>query len=719
MKGDHRSFARAAATSLLGLIIQVVLGLSLLFYSMVGGVVNGIAMQGDHAAQTAAYHILITSAVWLMLMIVFDQHRRERLEAMEAESLDATAARESSVFGTMSDDLRVNAKRLAWMYKVVVPAVSIAVGVALIAMGAWKYHEVTRNLSGALAEASNAATHGNWFEEYTGIPYQGWAISLGMGVAVVGFVFARFTSGMSKNPVWAPLRAGSSAAVAASLFGLALSLGQFAEVLGAVRASRYLLVAFPIASMVLGAEVLVNFLLNLYRPRKPGEMPRPAVDSWLLGSVAAPDQIAKNIGGAIGYQFGVDVSGSWAYRLVSRSLGTLILFAAGVVWLLTCVTIVGPDEQGVRVRLGKRIASEDSRDASVGPGIHFTLPWPIERIERTATTHLHTVDLATARPPESLRHVLWTNDHKIKDELKVIVRSSRAAQALPAPVGAAVPALLAPEAPASVDQSLSLLVVEVPLVYRINDLKKYEELATPQTRDAYIKALARREVVRYLGTLDEDELLSTRRVETSDKIRKLVGDALTAANTGVETVFCGIEGVHPPKDTASSYEGVVQSQLFANVAVERANLEATNTLIGAAGSQQAATELAKELDAMDRLQQSKAPAEQIKAQEARVEAMVRAAGGAVGSSLATARADRWSKHMSQRGAAESYAGRLAAFHANPDLYFATTYLETISDIMKDSRLYIIDDRYPTSRIQLDLKDLNTAGFEGFKPGDNK
>ena len=29
-------------------------------------------------------------------------------------------------------------------------------------------------------------------------------------------------------------------------------------------------------SMVLGGEVLVNFLLNLYRPRKPGEMPRPA-----------------------------------------------------------------------------------------------------------------------------------------------------------------------------------------------------------------------------------------------------------------------------------------------------------------------------------------------------------------------------------------------------------------------------------------------------------
>ncbi|HZW07316.1 MAG TPA: SPFH domain-containing protein [Phycisphaerales bacterium] len=719
MKGDHRSFARAAAVSLLGLIIQVALGLALLIYSKVGGVVDGVALQGDHAAQTAAFHVLITSLVWLVLMIVFDQHRRERIEAMEAESLDATAARESSVFGTMSDDLRVNAKRLAWMHRVVLPVVSIFIGLALIGMGLWKYREVTRSLSGAAAEAANATTRGSWLEEYTGIPHQGWAISLGLGVAVVGFVFARFTSGMSKNPVWAPLRAGASAAVAASLFGLAMSLGHFAEVLGAVRFSRYLLVAFPVASMVLGAEILVNFLLNLYRPRKPGEMPRPAVDSWLLGSIAAPDQIAKNIGGAIGYQFGVDVSGSWAYRLVSRSLGTLILFAAGVVWLMTCFTVVGPDEQGVRVRLGRRIEE-------VGPGLKMTLPWPIERIERTATTQLHSIDLATARPPESLTHVLWTNDHKVQDEMKVIVRSSRSAQAV-APAGAAPAA--APSA--SADESLSLLVVEVPLIYRITDLGKYEQLATPRTRDAYLRALARREVVRYLGTLSEDELMSSRRLETNNKLRALVDKALSDAQTGVETVFCAIEGVHPPKETASSYESVVQNQLFARAGVERASLDASSVLISAAGSQEAATAIAGELVKLDQLRDALAASvraraadvaakdEAVKAQEQKVDQMVRAAGGAVGSSLATARADRWTKHMSQRGAAESYAGRLAAFQANPSLYFASTYFETLTDALKQSRLYLVDDNYPTSRMSLDLKDLNTGGFTGFQAPEAK
>lgn len=693
MKGDHRSFARAAATSLLGLGIQLVLGLALLIYGIVGH---------DHASMTAGLQVLICALVWVMLAVVFDQHRRERLEAMEAESLDASAARESSVFGTMSDDLRVNAKRLAWMHRILVPGVSLIIAFALMGLGAWKYYDVTRNISGEAAVAAGAAVHQSWLEEYQGVLYQGWAISLGLAVAVIGFVFARYTSGMSKNPVWAPLRAGSSAVVAASLFGLLIALGQFAEILGAVRISHYLLVIFPVASMVLGAEILVNFLLNLYRPRKPGEMPRPAVDSWLLGSIAAPDQIAKNIGGAIGYQFGVDVSGSWAYRLVSRSVGTLVLFAAGVVWLMTCFTVVGPDEQGVRVRLGRRIEE-------VGPGLKFSLPWPIERIERIATTQLRTLELATSRPPDSLGHILWTNDHKIKDEMKVIVRSSRAATT-PA-------AATASSETAAVDESLALLVVEVPLVYRINDLSKYESLATPATRDAYLKALARREVVRYMGTLDEDELLSSKRVETSEKLRTLVSKALADASTGVEAVFCGIEGVHPPKDTAGSYEKVVQTQLFAHAEVERAMLEASNSLIGAAGSQQAATSIAAELDALDRLRQAKAPADQIAAQESKLEAMVRAAGGAVGSSLATARAERWTKHMSQRGAAEAYAGRLAAFQANPTLYFASSYFETLNAIMKDSRVYLIDDSYRDTRATLDLKELNSGGLLGFNPAD--
>jgi regulator of protease activity HflC (stomatin/prohibitin superfamily) len=261
------------------------------------------------------------------------------------------------------------------------------------------------------------------------------------------------------------------------------------------------------------------------------------------------------------------------------------------------------------------------------------------------------------------------------------------------------------------DESLALLVVEVPLTYRIADLKLYERLSTPQSREAYLRAVARREVVRYLGTLNEEELLSIRRAATSEKLREKVEAKLKEAQTGVDVVFCAIEGVHPPKDTAGSYEAVVQKQLFAQAEIERANLDASSELISVAGSSKTAGAIADELAKLDSL--AAVGGAPYTAQQAKVQEMVRAAGGRVGSGLAAAQADRWSRHMAQRGAAEAYAGRLAAFHANPSLYFSQLYFDTWGQIMQDSRLYLVDDRFKDLRMDIDLKDLSSNGMTGF------
>ncbi|MFT3686345.1 MAG: SPFH domain-containing protein [Phycisphaerales bacterium] len=223
------------------------------------------------------------------------------------------------------------------------------------------------------------------------------------------------------------------------------------------------------------------------------------------------------------------------------------------------------------------------------------------------------------------------------------------------------------------DESLALLVVEVPLTYRIADLKLYERLSTPQTRESFLRAVARREVVRYLGTLDEEQLLSTGRTEASEQLKKNVSQALADAQTGVDVVFCAIEGVHPPKETAGSYERVVQSQMFAQAEIERANLAASSELITAAGSSQTASGIADELTKLNAMSPGN---DAYKAQYQKVQDLVRGAGGRVGSGLAAAQADRWSRHMTQRGLAEAYSGRLAAFRANPSLYFTQRYLET-------------------------------------------
>jgi hypothetical protein len=128
MKADYLSFKRASTVSLLGLVIQLFLGLALLIYSVI---------YFDGAALTASLYVLLGLPVWLSLAIVFDQHRRERLEALEAESLKQGA----SVFEEAGDELRVAARRVAIMHKYLLPAVSLAMAAMLIGIGWWRFSQ--------------------------------------------------------------------------------------------------------------------------------------------------------------------------------------------------------------------------------------------------------------------------------------------------------------------------------------------------------------------------------------------------------------------------------------------------------------------------------------------------------------------------------------------------------------------------------------------------
>jgi len=64
--------------------------------------------------------------------------------------------------------------------------------------------------------------------------------------------------------------------------------------------------------------------------------------------------------------------------------------------------------------------------------------------------------------------------------------------------------------------------------------------------------------------------------------------------------------------------------------------------------------------------------------------------------------------MAARGRAEAYAGRLEAFNANPGLYMYTAYLDTLTDVFRNTRLYIVQDQVEDLRMQMDLKDLGST-----------
>lgn len=694
MKADYLSYRIATGRCILGLVLQVTLAAVLVVYGIIAK---------DHAGVTASAYTILGAPIWLALAIVFDQHRRERVEALEAEAL-AQQADSSSVFEGGAGEFRPAAKRLAAMHRVFLPIVSVVLGVAFLGVGYWRFTSARAFLAASDAPAKPSDAHVTL----------GWGLAIGLLAAVVGFIFARFVSGMAKQAIWGNLRAGAATIVGTALMGLGIAAGSFAELAGSDVIRRIMPLIVPVMMMVLGVEVFANFLLNFYRPRKAGIMPSPAFDSRVLGFVAAPDRIAASISEAINYQLGFDVSSSWFYNLLSRSLGALVAMAAILLWAMSTVEILEPDQRGIVLRFG-------AFQREVGPGWHWKLPWPIERVEvpvyeevdregrRRAvgetTTGLRVLQLGSLPPVDAKKAILWTNEHAQEEVYQIVQPGATDAKAGEA--GAA-------------GRDLALISAEIPLAYVIENVEQYDRLGDAVARDAIIGAVARREIVRYFSGLDVDHVLGGDPELLAGQLKERINAALatiqngSGTGAGVRAVFVGVNGVHPPRESADKFEMVVQAEQKREARLEDARKDRIQKLTGVVGSVDLADKIVSELNALSRMSDSGADPGAIKEQQYKAQALLESAGGAASSLVQKARADRWATHMGERGRAARYQGQIAAFEANPKLFQVSQYLESLQAAIKDARVYVTDDSVPNLRLNWDIKDVDN-GAATFDP----
>ncbi len=704
MRADYLSYRRATSVSVLGLVLQAFMMGATLIYGL---------LSNDHAAVTAAGFIGIGMVAWIALAIIFDQHRRERIEAMEAETLASDPTAGSSVFEARSDEFKVAARRLAGLYKVFVPIVSILIGILLLAWAIVRFRSGMELVDPARFFVSR---------------HPGWGMGIGLSIAFVGFIFARYASGMAKQAIWQNLRAGASFAVGAALFGLGMVVAQIVDWIGPDSIARYLQVIYPVLCGLIAVEVFLNFVLDIYRPRKAGETPRLAFDSRLLGFAAAPDKIAQSISEAINYQLGFDVTSGWFYKLLSRSVLPLLAVGLLVMWALSALAIVRPHQRATILRFGKPVAE------NVGPGLHIKAPWPIDTLyvpeyystaekgkrilkDRTATG-LRTIQLGTM-PPATTEPLLWTTDH-LGEEVFQLVRGGKS-------LGGGSRTSLAPASEGSLT-NFAMVSIEAPLQYAVKDVSLYDQLAPPELRDDLLKVVAQRELTLFFQGVDLDDILGPKRAEISAEMRRRVEAAIAKLNpdpvtgkprgAGIEIVFCGIVGIHPPKDrdVAAAFERVVDADQRFVARVDDARAQEIKLLTEAAGDVQTARTLIAEMNALQALEtsatkESPETKARIAEQEQKVLRLLDAAGGTTASTIASAKAFRWERHMGDRARATRYAGQLAAYQAAPDLFRASSYFDTLRDSLANSRLYISNSNVD---VRVELQDRE-SGIDVFKP----
>ncbi|MCC6661697.1 MAG: hypothetical protein IT437_12515 [Phycisphaerales bacterium] len=701
MKADYLTYKQATGRSLLGLVIQLAMGLAMLIYAV---------LRGDDAALAGSGFILVGVLVWATLAILFDQHRRERVEAMEAEAFAASDAAASSVFDQAAQDLRVAAKRLRFTGRFLLPAVGLLVGLLLVGVGLLRFQWGRDNFS--------PEEFGKLTAKYP--PHSAEALAIGLTVAFLGFVFARYVAGMAKQRMWSPLRGGASFAVGAALIGLSLAIGHFVKIAGPDSVLRYLLVVVPAFMVLIGAEVLVNFVLELYRPRKAGELPRPAFDSRILGFIAAPDLVARSIGEALSYQFGSDVTGSWFYRLLSRSVWKLVVLALAVMWAMSAMVVIKPHQQALILRFGRVVRVAD-------PGLNLKLPWPIEQAEVPVHLHtdargrvtdrvytvtgLQTLDIGSL-PPKLDTPILWTADHALQETFFLVqpatderVLSTRA-------------------------RDLAAVVIEAPLQYVVRDVEAYELLGTPEMRDPMLKAAAQRVMTQYMAGLSISDILSRHRPEISEELRRRIEQEFIRINPKhdgrpvVDVVFVGIEGVHPPTRDGGlvtmAFENVVTQEQQYQALTTNARSKAVQRLTRAAGSADMARDILSEKAVLDALESAVPPDEQkVAEQRVKVRQLIERSGGTAGAELLKASAERWTRHMSERARVASYLGQIGSYNAAPAIYRASLYLDAVRQAMAKARVYIADP-VPDTHIRIDAKDLETgANVFGSNEGEQK
>jgi modulator of FtsH protease HflK len=700
MRGDFHTYKRAAGLCVLGGILQALMAAAFLVYAGLGA---------DTAALGIAFFMAFGVVAWVVLAIVFDQHRRERLEDMEAQTLDRG---DSSVFETRPDEFKIAARRLASMHRWLLPIVGVLMGSALLGLSVWR---TPIHVSLVIAQSLPSAEVKAPAESHNG-----WGIGLGLLIAFIGFIFARYVSGLAKQAQWGNLRAGSAFAVGSALLSLALAVAHFVDYLGPDTVLRWLTPAVSVFMGVIGSEFLLNFLLDLYRPRKQGEVRRPVFDSRLLGFLAAPDRLAKSISDAVNYQLGFDFTSGWFYQLLTRAFWPLVVTGVVVTWGLSSLAVLQPHQKGTILRFGAPVRE------NIGPGLHFKLPWPIETVyvpefidrdtkagrlvvKDLTATGVRTIELGTSTPATA-EPLMWTNDH-IGAEVFQLVQSGNGSLT----VGGVT--------------DLSMVSVEIPLRYAVDDVAKFDRLAPPEFRDDLLRSVAKREITLFFQTVSLEQVLGkpvngVGRIELSDQLRARIEKAFAAMNVGpggqamgagVKVLSCAIVGSHPPKDrdVALSYEKVIEAEQRYRARLDAAEMERIAELTRAAGSVENARVLVAKINEHSRSTDAGKPQLQKELDD-----LVDQAGGYAAQALSIARAKRWERHMGARGLAARHKGLIAVWEAAPQLFYATEYFESLREAMADARVYLMSDDVRDPRIELDLTDT-MIGAEIFNPAAEK
>jgi len=208
----------------------------------------------------------------------------------------------------------------------------------------------------------------------------------------------------------------------------------------------------------------------------------------------------------------------------------LVLFGALAVvflYLLSGVYVVQPNEQGVVRRFGRLV------DDQVMPGIHYHLPWPLERVER----------------PKTLQVKVMSIGFRMVDKVKGI-----------APL---------PEETQMLTGDENIIDIQMIVQYRVLDPSAY--LFSAEDPQWLVRKAAESCLTSIIGSMGVDQVLTTDKLLIENKLKDQAQKILDHYACGLQISGAYFQDIGPSEEVAYAFRDVTSAREDRNRLINEAH----------------------------------------------------------------------------------------------------------------------------------------------------
>jgi regulator of protease activity HflC (stomatin/prohibitin superfamily) len=244
---------------------------------------------------------------------------------------------------------------------------------------------------------------------------------------------------------------------------------------------------------------------------------------------------------------------------------------------------------------------------------------------------------------------------------------------------------------------VSLVIAAVPVQYRIKDL--YAFVYNHHAPEKFLASICYRELTRLAASakieVDVDNqaemaqsLLGAGRAEAGKLLTSRIQKAADGAGLGVEIVFVGLQGIHPPVEVAADYQKVIGALQKKQAMILLAQAERNQKLSALVGSVQEAEALYELWTRYQKatLANSTAEAQSLVKQ---LDTAFEQAKGDIFKTLRESRSDAFQKAILAEATSARFAGQLKAYEAAPQIFIQEQKLSTLEEALRGIRKYVV------------------------------